>query len=48
MIELTLTNGLALILTLLGVMFTVNGFRHAFWDETIVGGLLLIGAWWLL
>jgi len=48
MIELTLTNGAALVTGLFGLLFVFNGFRQAFWDETLIGAILLIVTWWLL
>jgi len=48
MMELTLTNGAALILGLLGLLFTTHGIRFGFWDETVIGGLFFLGTWWLL
>jgi len=48
MLELTLTNGAALMLGLLGLAFTSHGMWWGFIDEVVIGGVFFLGAWWLL
>jgi len=48
MISFTLIHALAVILGLLVLTLLVSGLRCAFIDESAIGGVLLVVAWWLL
>ena len=46
--EFTLFRAVAAVLAAAGTAFVVNGIRHSFIDEAVIGTMLFILAWWLL
>jgi len=48
MISFSILHAFAVIVGLLGLTLLVNGFRYAFLDDTAIGAVLLVVAWWLL
>lgn len=45
---LTVGTAVAFIITIIGLMFLINGIRGTFPDEVVIGIACLLTAWWIV